>query len=311
MATNLLNSRRLFYFFHVARMGSFTAAEAHLDTAQSALSRQIRQLEAELGTRLLERSGHGVELTETGTVLYEYARQVLELMGEAFDEVHRSQGAPHHRVVLAAPTSFSTRFFPVVLRSYAKRFPQVHISVFEASNSQIYEMLTSGMVDLAVVLYQANSPKVVGRKLFDDQLVAVGRAGHPQLKVASLRRDDLPKLKLILPASTMGTRELLERYASEVGITLEPVLRLDNTSLTLEMIRGEQAYCTIMPRLACAADVASGEFVAVPLRPRLQRTLHLSRLRNRRQTDALRVLGEEIVSAVRAETPGAHRGEGG
>lgn len=73
-ASNLLDARRLLYFFHVARTGSFTAAEAHLDVAQSALSHQIRRLESDLDTRLLNRKGHGVELTATGEVFYAHAK---------------------------------------------------------------------------------------------------------------------------------------------------------------------------------------------------------------------------------------------
>ena len=76
---SLLDSKRLFYFYHVARLGSLTTAETVLDVAQSAISRQLQQLEAELGEQLLERTGRGVKLTEAGELLF---RQATSILGE-------------------------------------------------------------------------------------------------------------------------------------------------------------------------------------------------------------------------------------
>lgn len=296
-AGNLLDTRRLFYFFHVARAGSFTAAESLLDVAQSALSRQIRQLESDVGAKLLERRGHGVDLTATGRVFYAYAERILDTMAEALDEVQRSEQAPRDRVVIAASRPFSTRFFPEVLLSYSQRFPHIHVTIREASSGQVYEMLTSGLVDLAVVLHQPNSPKVVGTKLFDEELFVVGRAGNPLLQREFVSRDDLSTLNLMLPAAPLGTRGILERYFEEGGFTLDPQLRFDSVSLMEEMIR-RNGYCAILPEMAFEAERESGEFVALPLRPRLHRTLRLAHLRDRRQTDALNAIREELLTAV-------------
>lgn len=296
-ASSLLDTRRLFYFFHVARTGSFTAAESHLDVAQSALSRQIRQLESDLDTKLLERRGHGVNLTTTGRVFYSYAEQILGTMGEALEEVHRSKQAPRDRVAIAAPRPFSTRFFPEVLLSYNRRFPHIHVTIREASSGQVYEMLTTGLVDLAVVLQQPNSPKVVGSKLFDEELLVAGRADDPMLNKKVMSRRDLATLNLMLPAAPLGTRGILERYFEGGGFSLDPQLRFDSVSLMKEMIR-RGGHSAILPAMAFEAELESGEFVALPLKPRLHRTLHLAHLRDRRQTDALKAIREELLKAV-------------
>src|SRR5258708_32915527 len=77
ISQDLIDSKRLLYFFHVARMRSFSAAEAILGVAQPALSRQIQQLESELGVQLLVRNGRGVSLTQYGTILQEQAGTIL------------------------------------------------------------------------------------------------------------------------------------------------------------------------------------------------------------------------------------------
>ena len=297
----LLDSRRLLYFFHVATGGSFTAAEATLDIAQSALSRQIRQLETDLGTKLLERRGHGVEPTATGQVLLKYTEKILDLMTEAVGEVNNSKRAPRDRVSLAASRPFSTNYIPDVLVRFGKEFPNIHVSVYEASSGQVYEMLTSGVVDLAVVLAQANSPKISSTKLVDEELLLTGRSDNPFLQRAYVKREDLPHVNLMLPAAPLGTRGILERYFEAGGLHLDPVLRFDSVSLIKEMIR-RAGHCAFLPASACEAELAAGEFIARPLKPGLSRTLRLAHLKDRRQTDALHALREAIVGVVRDDT---------
>jgi LysR family nitrogen assimilation transcriptional regulator len=180
-------------------------------------------------------------------VLFAYAEQIVSTMGDALDEVRRSKQAPRDRVVVAASRPFSTRFFPEVLLSYSERYPHTHVTVHEASSGQVYEMLASGTVDLAVVLHQPNSPKVVGTKLLVEELFVVGRAGNPLLDRQFFRRGDLGDLNLMLPAAPLGTRGILERYFAEGGFTLDPRLRFDSVSLMKEMIR-RNGYTAICPR---------------------------------------------------------------
>lgn len=296
-SSRLIDSRRLLYFMHVAQGGSFTAAEAALDVAQSALSRQIRQLETDLGTKLLERRGHGVELTATGRVLLQYAVEVLDLMGTAVDEVQQSKLGPRDRVSLAVSRPFSSTYVPDVLMRFGKEYPHIHVSVFEASSGQVYEMLTSGAVDLAVVLVQANSPKIATTKLFDEALLVTGRSDNPHLQQEVVKRADLAKLELILPAAPFGTRGILERYFEEGDLEIDPGLRFDSVSLMKEMIRRE-GYSAILPESACVIELQSGEFLSRPLKPNLQRTLRLAHLRDKRQSEALTALRETLLAVV-------------
>jgi len=298
-ASNLLDTKRLFYFFHVARTGSFTSAEAALDVAQSALSRQISQLESDLDVKLLERRGHGVELTETGKIFYSHSEQLLASMGEALAEVERLKSAPRDRIALAASRPFSTRVLPRVLLEFGRRHPHIHMTVFEASSGQVYEMLAGGKVDLAVVLHQPNSPKIVSTKLLDEELLLCTRADNPAVRSKSeIARSELPSLRVMLPAAQFGTRGILERYFEQGGLKIDPVFRTDSVSLMMEIIRLD-GYSAILPRMAVEEELASGEFVALPLEPRLMRTLHLSHLRDGRQAEASEAMRVAILDAVR------------
>lgn len=300
-AANLLDTRRLFYFYHVARTGSFTAAEANLDVAQSALSRQIRQLETDLDVQLLERRGHGVELTETGKVFFAACERILDEMSEAVKDVAQAKEGPRVRLSIAASRPFSGKFLPTVIRRYVERFPYVQLTTFEASSGQIHEMLANGLVDLAVVLHRPRSPKIVGTKLLDEELLLTGRAGNPSLSDQVVARRSLLDIPLMLPAAPLGTRGILEGYFSAGGFSIDPVLRFDSVSLMKEMMRNTD-FCAILPAMACERELASEEFVARPLRPSLSRSVHLAHLRDRKQTPAMRAMHEEIVSALQEFT---------
>jgi LysR family nitrogen assimilation transcriptional regulator len=296
-AANLLDTRRLFYFYHVARTGSFTAAEANLDVAQSALSRQIRQLETDLDVQLLERRGHGVELTETGKVFFTAAERILDEMSEAVSEVAKAKEGPRVRLSIAASRPFSGKYLPGVIKRFIARFPNVQLTTFEGSSGQIHEMLTSGLVDLAVVLHRPRSPKIVGTKLLEEELLLTGRAGNPALDDPVISRAKLLQVPLMLPAAPLGTRGILEGYFTAGGFSIEPILRFDSVSLMKEMMRATD-FCAILPAMAAEQELERGEFVARPLRPGLSRSVHLAHLRDRKQTPAMKAMHEEIVAAL-------------
>lgn len=295
--SRILDSRRLLYFYQVAVGGSFTAAEMELDIAQPALSRQIKQLEIELGVKLLERRGHGVEPTATGRVLLEHAKELLAHMSKAIDEINLAKMEPRDRVSIAVSRPFSTNYMPEVISRFVTEHPSIHLSVYEASSGQVYEMLTTGAVDLAVVLIEANSSKLTTTKLFDEQLLVTGSSNHPELRGNYVKRADLPQLDLILPAAPFGTRFLLEHYFKAGGIDLDPALRSDSISLMKEVIR-KTAHCALLPTDSCQAEIDSGEFVAIPLKPALKRTLRIAHKRDHKHPEPLVALRDRVIEVV-------------
>lgn len=296
--SRVINSRRLLYFYHVANTGSLTAAEVALDVAQSALSRQIRQLETDMGTKLLERRGHGVEPTAAGAVLLDYANEVLGLMGTAVDEIDVLKLEPRDRVSLAVSRPFSSLYVPDALAMFTEEYPHIHVTVHEASSGQVYEMLSSKVVDLAVIMTRSNSPKITTVELFKEELTVVGNSGNSALQSPTVKRADLPKLNLMLPAAPWGTRRLIEQYLASGGIDIDSWLRFDSVSLMKEMIRRSTDYCALLPMSSCKAELLSGEFAASSLSPALHRTLRLAHLRDHKQPKALHALRDTLMEVV-------------
>lgn len=116
----IIDSRRLLYFFHVARTGSFTVAETILNVAQSAISRQIQLLESELDVQLLSRTGRGVALTPAGESLFEQATVILDEMSETMDRLRGLGRSPRGQVSVASFASVMSVIMPDVIRRFSR-----------------------------------------------------------------------------------------------------------------------------------------------------------------------------------------------
>ena len=295
---SLLDSKRLFYFYHVARLGSLTTAETVLDVAQSAISRQLQQLEAELGEQLLERTGRGVKLTEAGELLYRQASSILGEMASTVELIQQIKKRPTSgSISIASPPTFSNLYMPQVVKRFVEMYPQIRLNAYEASTGQVHDYLATGQVDLAIVLHSSHSQKLKMQKLAEEPLLVVAHASHPVARKKQVDRHDLPLLELLLPVAANGSREVIEQYCHQGGITLDPIIRLDSLGMIKAVLR-EGKHATLLPRLACAQEIDSGEFICRPLLPMLKRTVYLASLRDREVTHYMRAMIKEIAAVV-------------
>ncbi len=296
-SANVLDARRMFYFFHVVRTGSFTVAEATLDIAQSTLSRQIQQLEEDVGEQLLLRTGRGVALTHAGEIVYRQAEAILREMSVVREQLAPARQSARGSISIAASRPFTTRFLPEIIDRFVGLFPDVHLTVHEASSGHVYQYLADGVVDFAVVLHSPNSQKITTKKLLNEQLNLVVRNDHPLATTKSVTRKSLGTIDLMLPATPHGTRSILEKYFEAGDLVIDPTLRLDSVSLMKEVI-AQGKYAAILPSMACEAQLLDGSFVAIPLNPPISRTLYLASLRDRPRTKIYEAMEQVIIDTV-------------
>lgn len=298
--SSLLDSRRLFYFQQVARMKSFTAAEAALDITQSTLSRQIQLLEVDVGDALLVRNGRGVELTLAGKLLLDQTDQILLDMAKVRKTIQHFRARTSGQVAIAASRPFTTNFLPSIITRFSREFPDVDVTVFEASTGQVHQYLADSAVDLAVVLHNPNSNLIQTEPLLEEELFLVVRSDQEIAKRRNASRKDLSRLALLLPAALHGTRYVLDRYLNDGGVQPRSQLHLDSVSLMKAMIAAS-AFCAILPISACKDDIEAGSFAAIPLRPKLTRTLYLAWRRERLRTPAAAKLVEYVYDAIASD----------
>jgi LysR family transcriptional regulator, hca operon transcriptional activator len=171
--------RHLRYFVAVAGAGSLTvAAEESLHTSQPSLSRQIRDLEDEVGTQLLTRSAHGIELTPAGRVFLDHARSVLAQV-EAAGEAARPVAHPTKpSFVMGFLTGHELTWMPEALQVLRDELPNVDVVISSNYSPRLADALRKGKVDAAFLRREESAPELAYELLVKEPLVVVLPSDH-------------------------------------------------------------------------------------------------------------------------------------
>jgi len=230
--------RHLRYFVAVAEEGSLTnAAERRLHTAQPSLSRQIRDLELEVGVKLLERGARGIELTAAGRVFLDYARLAL-LQVEAAGEAARRAAQPEKAVfVVGFLTGQELVWLPEVLRILREEDAAIEITIASQSSPELAGGLMRGKVDVALLRREAQAPGLAFKHLIKEPLVAVMPSGHRLAARKHINPKDLVAETYIAPIRVApALKAVIEAYAAKSGITLQPAYDAENVSSVISLV---------------------------------------------------------------------------
>ncbi len=210
--------RQLEYFVAVTEDANFTRAAARLHVAQPGVSAQIRQLEAELGQPLLDRSARAVRLTAAGSAVLPYARAALAAVANARLVVDELAGLVRGHVAVGAVSSVSFDL-PRLLADFFDDHPAVEITLSENNSDSLVEGLRAGRLDVALIGSTASRRAGIETQVIADQpLVAAVAPSHPLAKRASITVQALADQAIIsLPAGT-GLRSRLDDACATAGV---------------------------------------------------------------------------------------------
>ena len=230
--------RHLRYFIAVAEEGSLTnAAERRLHTAQPSLSRQIRDLELEVGVKLLERGARGIELTASGRTFLDHARLAL-LQVEAAGEAARRAARPEKAAfVIGFLAGQELVWLPEALRILREEQPDIEITLASQSSTELAGALMRGKVDVAFLRREKDAPGVAFKPLIKEPLVAVLPADHPLAAVQEVRVPDLAGETYISPTRVApALKAVIEAYAAKNSVVLTPAFDGENLSSVLSLV---------------------------------------------------------------------------
>jgi LysR family hydrogen peroxide-inducible transcriptional activator len=183
---------QLRYFCAVARTGSFTRAAQHEHLAQPSLSQQIRKLEDELGTKLFDRLGRTVRLTQLGEAFLPRAEAILRQVSSAKLEIQEMSGVEQGKLVIGAIPTIAPYFLPSCLASFGRKFPRVQVSVIEEVTDELLKRIHDGTIDLALLALPVPAPHCLCHELFRERLYVVVPRNH---RLASLSRVHLKQIE--------------------------------------------------------------------------------------------------------------------
>ncbi len=290
----VFDSRRLLYFYHVAKLGSISLAQAVLNAPQPVISRHINKLEEEIGLQLLDRNGRGVTMTRFGEILFGRAESILQAMEDALEELELARRQPTGQVRIAAPATFMTLYMPEIIRRFMAELPDVELVAAQALTGEIYEKLISDKVDIGIVLNVPNRAKFDVHELLVEPMVCIVGKNHPLAGETSISRKMLAGHRLVVPSSAFGLRQLIDGYMNAGGISIIAHLQIDSVPLIREVVAQGQ-LATLLPQSTCRLEFDSSKFTAIELVPTLTRTLFAAAPKDGRRGPYVGTLMRHIV----------------
>jgi len=223
-------------FLHIAELHSFSGAARELGYSQSAVSSQIAQLEAELGTPLFDRVGKTVRLTDAGQTFLAYARSLLATAEQAKAALQPARQVNGTLRVALADSVCST-FLPDLLQRYHARYPQVELVLRTATADAMLQMLGTNQIDLAYTLDQPLvQPSLVLAVDQPEPICVVAPAGHPLAQKETVSLQELAQQEFLLTERGMSYRDALDQCMAAHHLAVKPYLELGSASLLCQMV---------------------------------------------------------------------------
>jgi LysR family hca operon transcriptional activator len=230
--------RHLRYFVAVAEAGSLTvAAEQLLHTAQPSLSRQIRDLEYEVGTALFTRSAKGIELTPAGRVFLDHAKLALAQAETAVQAARRAALPAKPSFALGFLTGQEMDWLPEAMNILRDELPKIDVTVSSQSSPLLAEGLMHGKLDLAFLRPEPGMPDLEYKTVMTEPLVVMLPSDHRLAARETIAIQDLEKETFIGMSKTAPTLQIvIEDYLQRSGVKLRAAHEVDNLGMAMSLI---------------------------------------------------------------------------
>lgn len=260
-----MDVRQLEYFMFVANTLNITHAAMRAHVSQPALSRQMRLLEQELGTRLFKRKARGVVLTETGQRLVDRTRVLLSNVARIKSEIMSAADEPVGTVRLAASNSLSSLLTARVVARYRKTYPAVSIHVTENTSMMVREAIVSDGADVALLSNRESFTTLTKIPLATESLLLIAprEVGLDLSRPVSAK--SLTGHNLILTPFPNGLRRAVDEILVKAGRVAEPKVEVDTNSLMTSLTKIGAGYC-VLPYSGVHDLLQRKEVSAAPIR---------------------------------------------
>lgn len=284
-----LNLNHLRIFRAVLDQGSITGAAAVLRISQPAVSRQLAEFEAALGTRLVDRLPRGIRPTAAGEMLGERARRIFAEEKSAERELGELLGLHRGRLAIGASTTIGSYLVPQVFGDFGARHPDVALDLQIGNTRAIQNDVLDGGLDLGLTEGFADAEALDVKVFMHDEMVLIAGpdvAGSPLAGVKSLRAAKLAEVPFMVRESGSGTRDVIEAALVERGVEVKPTMHLGST----EAIKNAVARglgVAMVSRLAVALECEIGRIREVEVTDlKVRRALHCLTLRGKQHSPA-------------------------
>ncbi|CAB3700174.1 LysR family transcriptional regulator [Paraburkholderia phenoliruptrix] len=284
--------RQLRVFIEVARLSSFSRAGEEVGLTQSAVSRCVRELEGEIGLKLIDRTTREVQLTDVGGNLVSSVSRLLGDLDDALREIREIGEQRRGRVVVAASPTVACRLMPRVLAACGERFPHVALGLRDDVQSDVLRKVRSGEVDFGVIIGPFAAEDLSSESLMTDSFCLVSRDDHPLARHKEVGWAELEGERLVMLDYASGSRPIIDAVMHEHGVNATVVQELGHSATVFGLVEAGIGV-SVLPWLALPLP-AGAALAARALVPRAERTVELVRRRDRSLSPAAQAVWDLI-----------------
>jgi DNA-binding transcriptional LysR family regulator len=271
-----LNFNQLKAFYYTVKCGSLSAAAEALYITQPAVTKQIQQLHATYGIKLLNRFGKKMVLTDAGEVLYDFASKIFEAEIQAEEILRDFQQRKSGRIRIHASESFGAYYLPFMVNLFRKKYPApVQISVNIFPNQVVIENTAKLEADLGFISYSLEHKKLLVREVLEDRLVLIAPPSHPLARRKILHPPHLEGQPLIMHEKGSGTRDIIDAFLRKNNLSVPISLELSNNEAIKRAVEQGMGLSFISEHVV-REEIHGKKLRAIPLAdPSLKRKFYL------------------------------------
>ncbi|NLI89136.1 MAG: LysR family transcriptional regulator [Epulopiscium sp.] len=258
-----MNLEYLESFYMTVKHNSMSKAASELHISQPGLSGQIKSLENELGVKLLNRSNKGVELTEEGTVVFNYADTLLSIQGNIKrDLTNLNEDIP--KLVIGACKSVGEYALPCSLFTFKDVHSEVDISMDVVNSAKVVDSLQDHTINIGIIQHYKKNDDLDIKPIVSDELLLVG---DKNLSPEKITLDELQTLPLIIREEGSGTRDVMEKALASKGLDIKElniVYDLNSPEAIKSSITSGKGF-SFLPRIVVANELKNSSLKVISI----------------------------------------------
>lgn len=255
-----VNLGHLYYFYAIARAGSFTQASRELMVSQSTLSIQVKHLEEALGVVLFNRGKGGVELTEMGQLVYQSAERIFQEVDRLQAALEEAEEQVKGEVAVGTVNSIGVYLLPDLLKDFKETYPQVRVTIDFKHAREVMALVHSGRVDLAIITWNRRYPELAAVPLVKLKMFLVAPPDHPLAGKSSLNPHDLEGYPFIAYEDGTPTRTMMDTLFKRMGLDVEYAMESSNAA-TIKHMAMAGLGLAFLPEAAVGLEIRQGVLV--------------------------------------------------
>ena len=258
----MISDIRLRYLYESARLETMRAASDTLDVATSSVSRQIAELEKELGIALIEKGRRRIKLTEAGEAAFLYYRDKLSQEEAFLSRIDELKNMRSGNIYLAMGSAFISQQFSEMLQAFIEKYPDINIHIITDTTAALLHKVREDEAHMGVVFAMPPDPKIRARISLEQPLKVILNHKHRLSNRKVIKLSELVNEKLGLPEEGFRIRQLIRDAEQHDEIFLKASMTTNSLDLLSDFVASNQGV-SILPELVVQRGLLSGELKAI------------------------------------------------